>query len=49
MPPGPADYLIWAELKGYKSPTGKELHQAEEVKVHIENDERQDTGLHLKE
>jgi hypothetical protein len=49
LPPGPADYLIWADLKGFKSPTGKELHQAEEVKVHIENDERQDTGLHLKE
>ena len=47
LPAGPADYLVWADLKGYKSPTGKELHQDEEVKVHIENDERQDTGLHL--
>ncbi len=49
LPPGPADYVVWADLKGYKSPTGKELHQAEEVKVHIDNDERQDTGLHLKQ
>jgi hypothetical protein len=49
LPAGPADYLVWADLKGYKSPTGKELHQDEEVKVHIENDERQDTGLHLKQ
>ncbi len=48
VPPGPADYLIWADLKAYKSPTGKELHQDSEVKVHIDNDERQDTGLHLK-
>lgn len=48
VPPGPADYLVWADLKGYKSPAGKELHQDAEVKVHIDNDEREDTGLHLK-
>jgi hypothetical protein len=48
VPPGPADYLVWADLKGYKSPSGKELHQDAEVKVHIDNDERQDIGLHLK-
>jgi len=49
VPPGPADYLVWADLKGYKSPSGKELHQDAEVKVHIDNDEREDTGLHLKQ
>ena len=48
VPPGPADYLVWADLKGYKSASGKELHQDGEVKVHIDNDERQDIGLHLK-
>jgi len=49
VPPGPADYLVSADLKGYKSPSGKELHQDAEVKVHIDNDEREDTGLHLKQ
>ena len=49
VPPGPADYLVWADLKGYKSPAGKELHQDGEVKVHVDNDERQDLGLHLKQ
>ena len=49
VPPGPADYLVWADLKGYKSPAGKELHQESEVKVHVDKDERQDLGLHLKQ
>jgi hypothetical protein len=49
VPPGPADYLVWADLKGYKSPSGKQLHQDAEVKVHVDNDEREDTGLHLKQ
>ena len=49
VPPGPADYLVWADLKGYKSPAGKELHQDGEVKVHVDNDEREDLGLHLKQ
>ncbi|MGZ4731150.1 MAG: hypothetical protein ACXVZH_03305 [Terriglobales bacterium] len=49
VPPGPADYLVWADLKGFKSPAGKELHQDGEVKVHVDNDEREDLGLHLKQ
>ena len=49
VPPGPGDYLVWADLKGYKSPAGKELHQDSEVKVHVDKDERQDLGLHLKQ
>jgi hypothetical protein len=49
VPPGPADYLVWADLKGYKSPAGKELHLGSEVKVHVDKDERQDLGLHLKQ
>ena len=49
VPPGPADYLVWADLKDYKSHSGKELQQDGEVKVHVDNDERQDVGLHLKQ
>lgn len=49
VPAGPADYLVWADLKGYKSRGGKELRQDGEVKVHVDNDERQDLGLHLKQ
>ena len=49
VPPGSADYLVWADLKGYKWLNGKELHQDGEVKVHVDNDERQDLGLHLKQ
>jgi len=49
VPVGPADYLVWADLKSYKSLTSKELHQNGEVKVHIDKDERQDIGLHLKQ
>ena len=49
VPPGPGDYLVWADLKGYKSPAGKQLRQDGEVKVHVDNDERADLGLHLKQ
>lgn len=48
LPEGPADYLVWADLKGYKSASGKELHQDGEIKVHVDKDEREDIGLHLK-
>jgi len=48
VPAGQADYLVWADLKGYKSPLGKQLQPSPEVKVHIENDERTDIGLHLR-
>ena len=47
VPAGKQDYVIWADLKSYKSPNGRQL-QVAEVKVHVENDERIDTGLHLK-
>jgi Carboxypeptidase regulatory-like domain len=49
LPPAKADYVVSADLKGFKSLNGKQLHLAEEVTVHIEADERQDIGLHLKE
>ena len=41
FPAGAADYVIWADLKD------KQAAQKTEVKVHIENDERQDVTLHL--
>src|SRR3954468_14629410 len=37
LPAGPADYIV----------TTDEKHPAPEVKVHIDNDERQDISLHL--
>lgn len=46
VPAGEADYIMTADLKGIKSADGKPLH-AQEVTVHIYNDEREDTGVHL--
>jgi len=48
VPAGKADYVIWADLKGYRHQNGRHLQPGEEVKVHVEFDERVDTGLHLK-
>ena len=48
VPAAKADYVIWADLKGYKSSSGVQLHQDQEVTVHVEYDEKVDTGLHLK-
>ena len=48
VPAGKQDYVVWADLKGVTSAAGKPLH-AEEVKVHIDNDERDDIGVHLTE
>jgi hypothetical protein len=42
VPAGTADYVVWAELPKHKGP-------AAETKVHIDNDERTDIGLHLTE
>lgn len=47
VPAGKADYVVWADLKDYKLPSGKHLHAGPEVTVHIDNDERSDVGLHL--
>ena len=49
VPAGKADYILWADLKGFKSPGpgGKRLEPGPEVTVHVENNERVDTGLHL--
>jgi hypothetical protein len=48
VPAGKADYVLWADMKGYKNPGGKPLESGPQVTVHIENNERVDTGLHLK-
>ncbi|HSZ60255.1 MAG TPA: carboxypeptidase-like regulatory domain-containing protein [Terriglobales bacterium] len=47
VPVGNADYIVWADLKGYKLASGKTLKPGAEVTVHIDNDERADIGLHL--
>jgi hypothetical protein len=48
VPAGRQDYVIWVDLKGVKTAAGKPLH-AGELKVHIDNDERTDIGVHLTE
>jgi hypothetical protein len=48
LPAGKADYVVWADLKGFKSLEGKQLKSGDEVSVHIDGDERADIGLHLK-
>jgi hypothetical protein len=47
VPPGPGDYVVWADVKGYKLADGRRLQPGPEVKVHIDSDERADIGLHL--
>jgi hypothetical protein len=41
VPTGQADYIIWADIKTKKG------QPKPETRVHIENDERIDTSLHL--
>jgi hypothetical protein len=41
FPAGKADYTVWADLKD------KQAAEKTQVKVHIDNDERQDVTLHL--
>jgi hypothetical protein len=47
VPAGKQDYVVWADVDDHKSNNGKQLH-GDEVKVHVDGDERVDTGLHLK-
>jgi hypothetical protein len=44
---GKADYVVWADLKNFKSTDGKQLHPVQDVPVHVEGDERVDVSLHL--
>jgi hypothetical protein len=48
VPVGKQDYVLWPDLKGYKNSAYKHLQPGPEVTVHIESDERVDTGVHLK-
>ncbi len=48
VPAGKATYYLVPGLKGFKLPDGSKLQPGGEVKVEVENDERVDTGLHLK-
>jgi hypothetical protein len=47
VPTGESDYILTADLKGLKTTDGRPLRLVKEVTVHIYNDEREDTGLHL--
>jgi hypothetical protein len=47
VPAGEADYILTADLKHVKTADGRAVRLAKEVTVHIYNDEREDTGLHL--
>jgi hypothetical protein len=47
VPAGESDYILWADLKGFKPADGKAVHLVQEVTVHVYSDEREDTGLHL--
>ncbi|GAC1433909.1 MAG: hypothetical protein NVS9B5_17870 [Terriglobales bacterium] len=48
VPAGKAEYLVWPDVKHYKLLNGNKLQLAEEVHVNVENEERVDTGVHLK-
>ena len=47
VPAGESDYILTADLRGLKTTDGRPLRLVKEVTVHIYNDEREDTGLHL--
>ena len=47
LPAKEADYILSADLKGFKTTDGRQLRLVKEVTVHIYRDERQDVGLHL--
>ena len=47
VPAGESDYILSADLKGVKTADGRPVRLVKEVTVHIYNDEREDTGLHL--
>lgn len=54
VPSGPGDYVVTAQaeiapLEDGKPQTNKKKHLKAEAKVHLDNEERQDIGLHLAE
>jgi len=48
VPAGKTDYIVWADLSGFKWSNNNKLRAGPEVTIHIDNDERADIGLHLK-
>ena len=46
VPTGTQDYVVWADIKHIK---GAKPAKPVEATVHVENDERVDFGLHLRE
>jgi hypothetical protein len=48
VPPGPADYVAWADAKSVKAISNNRLQAGTEVTVHVAGEERVDIGLHLK-
>jgi hypothetical protein len=47
VPTGKADYVVWADVKDFRSDSGKKLKPGAEVPVHVDGDEREDVGIHL--
>lgn len=47
VPRGKQTYILWADTGGLKTRDGKHL-QAQPVTVEVEDNERVDTGVHLK-
>ncbi len=47
VPAGKNEYIVWADVKSFKTTEGVRYGAAQEVHVAIDNDERADIGLHL--
>jgi hypothetical protein len=47
VPAGESDYILTADLKNLKAADGKPLRLVQDVTIHVFNDEREDTSLHL--
>jgi hypothetical protein len=48
VPAGKETYILWADTKGLKTASGRQVQPGPEVTVEIEGNERADTGVHLK-
>lgn len=55
VPPGPADYLVWADIKAKRKKRDEKVavkspeNDRTQVTVHVAGEERVDTSLHLNE
>ena len=48
VPAGKEAYVLWADTKGVKTASGRQVQPGSEVTIEIEGNERVDTGVHLK-